>query len=340
MLKLRYIIPAIVSLIVFSDGFAQAKSTATVLRRKSTEKSESVSKPKEVTASNSRRAGVSEPGEADTQWLKIVYRDLDLEKGSNGALKNVNDNRADLFSIMINLIADGKLTAYEYVDGVERFDDSSKVDAKALLDRFNIDYTVSPDGKPVVDALDIPSGDVARYYIVERYLFDSRAGKVKRIVDAVCPVLVRGGITGSDPIRYPMFWVRLPDVSPYIASTVVMTDDDNNLARHTLDDFFTLNLYSGQLYKTRNVANKTLVQLFPDPDDLAHARDSIEQRLVAFEKGLWTPAFKGNSESKPAKEGPVAEIKESKNSPSKVKPIKEKTVSSRAGAVRSVRRKR
>lgn len=340
MFKLRYIIPAILSLIVFSDGFAQSKSTATVLRRKSTEKNESVTQPKEATAEYSRQARVSEPGDADTQWLKIVYRDLDLEKGSNGALKNVNDNKADLFTIMINLIADGRLNAYEYVDGVERFDEASKVDSKALLDRFNIDYTMSADGKPVVDALDIPSGDVARYYIVERYRFDSRAGKVKRMVDAICPVLVRGGITGSEPIRYPMFWVRMTDVSPYISSAVVMTDDDNNLARHSLDDFFTLNLYNGQLYKTRNVANKTLVQLFPDPDDLAHARDSIEQRLVAFEKGLWTPAFHGTGDAKPSKEKYQAEIKESKAATSKVKPVKEKTVSSRAGAVRSVRRKR
>lgn len=340
MLKLRYIIPAILSLLVFSGGFAQSKSTATVLRRKSAEKNESVDKTQEAKADNGRRQSrVSEPGEADTQWLKIVYRDLDLVKGHNGALKNVNDSNADLFAIMMNLIAEGKLTAYEYVDGVERFDEDWKVDPKALLDRFNVDYTLSPDGKPVIDPLDMPAGDVARYYIVERYVFDSRAGKVKRIADAICPVLVRSGIAGSEPIRYPMFWVRVSDLSPYIASTVVMTDDDNNLARHTLDDFFTLNLYSGELYKTRNVANKTLMQIFPDPDDLAHARDSIEHRLVAFEKGLWTPAFKGTGESKVTKER-HAEIKESKSTTENVKPVKEKTVSSRAGAVRSVRRKR
>ena len=339
MFKLKYIIISVLlSIIPVTDMAAQSKSTATVLRRKSTEKTETAPR---ASAGNTAARRANDVSEADTQWLKIVYRDIDLEKGRNGALKNTNDPSTDLFSIMMNGIADGSLPAYEYIDGVERFDSVSRVEPEGLLDRFGIEYTKSADNRPVIDALDMPVADVKRYYMVERYLFDSRAGKVKRLVDAVCPVLERNNPGGSGMVRYPMFWVRLSDINPGLLSIPVMTDDDNNLARHTLDDFFILNLYSGELYKTRNVANKTLMQLFPDPDDLAHARDSIEQRLVAFEKGLWTPAYVPPADGKTSKsETPRAEIKESKKTVSSVKPVKERTTSKRAGAVRSVRRKR
>ena len=48
-------------------------------------------------------------------------------------------------------------------------------------------------------------------------------------------------------------------------------------------------MYKGEIYKTRNLRNRTLMQMFPDPDDLKHAQDSIENRLKAFDKDLWVP---------------------------------------------------
>ena len=49
-------------------------------------------------------------------------------------------------------------------------------------------------------------------------------------------------------------------------SQYVFTDDDNNLPRYTYDDFFTLNLYKGNIYKTRNLRNRSMAQLYPDPE--------------------------------------------------------------------------
>ena len=108
-------------------------------------------------------------------------------------------------------------------------------------------------------------------------------------VDALCPVLHRmdeyGGI-----LKFPMFWVKLNDIRPYIAQQFVFTDDDNNLMRYNLDDFFKLKMYSGDIYKVKNMQNKSLMQLYPDSVSLAHARDSIEERLHRFDKNLWAPS--------------------------------------------------
>ena len=48
-------------------------------------------------------------------------------------------------------------------------------------------------------------------------------------------------------------------------------------------------MYTGDIYKTKNLRNLSLMQQFPEDDALKHAQDSIEQRLRAFNKDLWVP---------------------------------------------------
>ena len=55
-------------------------------------------------------------------------------------------------------------------------------------------------------------------------------------------------------------------------------------------------MYKGDIYKTRNLRNLSLMQMFPDPDDLKHAQDSIENRLRAFDRNLWVPTREGNEQ--------------------------------------------
>ncbi|MDE7156118.1 MAG: gliding motility protein GldN [Muribaculaceae bacterium] len=309
MFRTEQIIALILSVGATTVCFAQSKSTATQLRRKTIERNETDNiKPMQLQSSETNNDNI--------QWLRVVYRDLDLSKSPNGALKNTSDDRKDLFAILLKLISKGDIKAYEYQDDTERFDDRTAVNISSLFDRFDI------------NANDIPSHDVERYYIIEHYYFDSRASKFNRVVKAICPVLERRSIN-SEIIRYPMFWVMLDDIRTQINSVMVMTDDNNNVVRHSIENFFDMNMYKGDLYKTQNTTNKTLVQLYPDPDDLAHARDSIEQSLVAFEKGLWTPAFNNSNTN----------VKQNKSKAVAKKAVEEKTTPTRAGTARSVRRK-
>jgi hypothetical protein len=48
-------------------------------------------------------------------------------------------------------------------------------------------------------------------------------------------------------------------------------------------------MYKGDIYKTRNLRNKSMMQMYPDSADLHRAQDSIQQRLDNFEKKLWVP---------------------------------------------------
>jgi hypothetical protein len=74
-----------------------------------------------------------------------------------------------------------------------------------------------------------------------------------------------------------------------MAQQYVFTDDDNNLARYSIDDFFKLNMYTGEIYKTKNLRNQSLRQMYPEDEAYKHAQDSIEKRLRSFNQDLWVP---------------------------------------------------
>ena len=148
------------------------------------------------------------------------------------------------------------------------------------------------------------------YYIIEKWEFDSRSNKTHRTVEAICPVLHRSDDFGGEPVRYPMFWVRMDQLRPYLAQQYIFVDDNNNLPRYTYADYFSRNMYDGDIYKTRNLANKSMMQLYPDPDDRQRAQDSIQNRLEQFDKGLWVPSREEIIAAREAREAAEAAAEE------------------------------
>jgi len=236
--------------------------------------------------------------DSERMWMRVIYRDLEVANPKNASLyypEDIIDGQENLFRIIMRLLTDNRITAYEYLDGKEIFTDQYKLKVRDMLDRFHVLYTEakgSTEKNPrfTVEESDVPSNEVLSYYILERWEFDSRSNKTKRSVEAICPVLHRSDDFGGDAVRYPMFWVKLDALRPYLAQQYIFIDDDNNLPKYTYDDFFTLNMYDGDIYKTRNLTNKSMMQLFPDPDDRKRAQDSIQNRLDTFDKNIWVPS--------------------------------------------------
>ena len=196
--------------------------------------------------------------------------------------------------MILRVVTSGQVPAYEYLDGREMFTDEYKVKVNEMLDRFRIVYTkgkgsTEKNPKYVIEESDVPSNEVLSYYAIERYEFNSLENRVTKQVTAICPVLHRVDDYGGEPVKYPMFWVKLDQLRPFMAQQAIFVDDDNNLAKYNYDDYFQLGMYKGDIYKTRNLRNLTLMQMYPDPDDLKHAQDSIEARLRAFDRNLWVP---------------------------------------------------
>ncbi|MCQ2288161.1 MAG: gliding motility protein GldN [Muribaculaceae bacterium] len=301
--------------LMIAVGIASSASAQVVKKTEADRKNEE----KSATGITSRQQAfyeVTEPSDADLQWMKVLYRKLDLTKGKNQALyypEDPNEDGMSLFFIIMRLLADDKICAYEFLDGREMFTDEYKIKVSEMLDRFHImsqpaKGSTEKSPKFDIEDADIPGNEILSYYIIERWEFDTRSNRMRTRVEALCPVLHRMDEFGGEAIPYPMFWVKLNDIRPYIANQFIFTDDDNNLARYSLDDFFKLNMYTGEIYKTKNMRNLSLRQQFPDDDAYKHAQDSIEQRLRAFNKELWVPTREELKARAEAKENDKAQL--------------------------------
>ena len=281
----------------FSAAVAQVESGSGVRRRSENDRNKkSASDQPGVT---DRMAGFYETKDAhdaDMEYMRQIYRILDLEKPENTPLyfpEDVVDGQENLFRLMFRLVTEGKIPAYEYLDGREVFTDKYKINVGEMLDRFDIYYTTatgSTEKRPLytIEEADVPTGQVNAYYIIEKWEFDRRSNQMKTRVEAICPVLTRMGDFGGDA-RYPMFWVKFDALRPYLSQQYVFLSDDNNLARYSLDDYFNLGMYKGDIYKTQNLRNLSMAQMFPDEDDLKRAQDSIDNRLRSYGKEVWVP---------------------------------------------------
>lgn len=281
--------------LVSATAFSQQSTSSSVTRRSDKGKSAKTN----TVSDRARQRVATETSDADLAWMKVIYRSLDLNEPENAALyfpEQSVDGQENLFRIIMRLLATDQLPAYEYLDGREIFTDEYRLKVRDMLDRFHIYYTDakgSSEKHPMfnIDESDIPSQEVLGYYIIERWEFDRTEGRMRTRVEALCPVLHRTEEFGQEAVKYPMFWVNYSDLRPNLTSQLIFTDDDNNLPQSTYDDYFNLGLYKGEIYKTRNLRNKSMVQLFPDPDERKHAQDSIEKRLTSFEKDIWVPSL-------------------------------------------------
>ena len=257
----------------------------------------------------------SSANDADLMWMRVIYRDLEMDNPKNAALyypEDVVDGQENLFRIIMRLLADNAIPAYEYLDGKEIFTDQYRLKVSDMLDRFHVLYSPakgSTEKNPrfVIEESDVPANEIRSYYILERWEFDAKTNKTRRVVEAICPVLHRADEFGVDAVRYPMFWVKLDAIRPYLAQQYIFIDDDNNLPRYTYDDFFTMAMYDGDIYKTRNLTNRSMMQMFPDPDDRKRAQDSIQNRLESFDKNLWVPSREEVIAAREAREAAEAE---------------------------------
>lgn len=277
-MRIGRIIFLFASLAISLTGFCQVESAGGVTKVTDNKQTENY-KVAEMTGKRQQLYDTKMASDADVSYQKWVYRKLDLEKEKNAALyypEEIIDNQDNLFRIIYRLVSENKIPAYEYLDGREIFTDEYKINFPELLQRFELGD-------------EVPSSQVTNYYIIEKWEFDNRSNSMKTTVEAICPVLDKYGDFG-DRLHYPMFWVKYDILRPYLVNSFIAADDDNNLQRYTIDDFFTLRLYDGEIYKTKNNRNLSLAQMYPDEDALKHAQDSIDTHLNNYGKDLWVPS--------------------------------------------------
>ncbi len=236
------------------------------------------------------------PMSEDVVWRRDIYREVNLEEKANSGLYYPVEpvgTQMNLFTYLFKLVLRGDIKAYEYrLDGNEVFNDSARIKTKAFLDNYHI-YYERRNGKVYIDNSDIPSREVTAYYLKESAYYDQGTSTFHRKVVALCPIMTREDDFGDGAAKYPLFWVNYDDVSPFLSKQTMMTSDVNNAATMSVDDYFTMNMYKGKIYKTTNMLGRTLAQYCPTDSAMAKEQQRIEQELADFETNIF-----GNNEQK------------------------------------------
>ncbi len=226
-------------------------------------------------------------------WQHVVYRELDMNVGENASLYypvEPVDGMTNLFRVILEALCNGQLKAYEYMDGREMFTDNYVLNVESMLQKFEVPYqSQTAGGRTIyrVEEVDVPSNEVMSYYLKERWQYDLTGSRYTAQVLALCPVLHRMGEFGGEPVPYPMCWINFEDLRPFLRGHMIMLDGMNNAPRLTMEEYFTLNKYNGELYKVQNTRGLNLMQQYTDSASLSEARARIEAELRGFNDSIW-----------------------------------------------------
>lgn len=282
------------------------------------------------------RAQISFPTQTsmseDVVWRRDIYREIDLHDDANAGLyypKEPVGTQMNLFTYMFKLMMrgakNGGIPAYEYrLDGNEVFTDSARIKPLQFLKDQGIYFERTDKGIRLDDS-DIPSKEVTAYYVKESAYYDQATSTFHTKVLALCPIWVEewGGVDE----KKPLFWVKYDDLAPFLAKQTIMTSNLNNAATMSVDDYFTLNMYRGDIYKTNNMLGESLAKICGnDSTKLSAEQKRIEAELKEFETHIW-----GKPEQKDSLDSVAVAAQDGKQK--KTKAVKSARAASSSGTV-------
>ncbi len=361
MKRLYYIVTLLCLLLTVGSAYAQVNTPDNLQQRRGPEASrgarEQEKKDKDgmpdltVRAQDMNNRMTQEIGNA--RWMRVIYREIDLSKEKNAPLYYPTrplNGTMNLFTTIFRLMSEGKLTAYEYIPDYEVFDDEHIVKFKDVLERAYIYYEEVPGraGEApsyIINESDIPAADVQAYYVKEAWYFDQNNSVFDVKTLALCPIMTTTDDYGT-PSTMALFWLPYENIRPYINSTFIMTSSINNAKTFTLDDYFRRRMFEGEIIKTENLMNKTMVQMYPEADSLQVAQKQIETQLTSFEKSLWlqpdTTTVADGKDAKKSTKAATTSVRGTKTTNTKATTAKQSAPKAQKSAAptRSVRRTR
>ena len=230
-------------------------------------------------------------------WRRVVYRQLSIDSLANAPIfrpVRPSGQLQSLFSLLFNRFNEGSIIVYEYEDlGYENLTPERQLRFEDFLDRFGIVYDKDPSqtGNRAFKILpvDIPTQSIRSYYVKEEYYYDVKTSDVSSQIVAICPVM-DDEISMEGSVRIPLFWVKYSDLQPYLSQQPVMLSTKNNATTATMDDFFSLNLYRGQISMTLGGETAELNSEMSDSTATAARQafsNQIEGELQQFEESLY-----------------------------------------------------
>lgn len=243
------------------------------------------------------------PMEDETvEWKQDVYRELSLLEPANAGLfspADQLDKPQGLFAHIFDMAVKRIIHLYKYeIDGNEKLIPRNEMGIKNFLDDYHIAYTADSTGRLTFNKNDIPYAEVTTFYIKEAVYYDAVNSSFRTKVIALCPVLVMEDEFNDQPVRYPLFWVKYQEMERYMQHVIFRPEIRNLAVRMTMDDFFTLNRYKGDIYKVYNPHATTLSQYCKNDTVMQEEQQRIERNLQEVRRRVYNIYHREKKEDK------------------------------------------
>jgi len=228
--------------------------------------------------------------EEDVFYSKRVWREIDLRDTINSVL---NTENSKLIEVLLEAVGNEELTAYSPKDTTSgkllEDNDSFKIaltSAEALRNARGTSEGEADEkgkiGEPVLKRL--RADEFLKYRIKEDWILDTKRSIFEPRIVGLAPLkMVEGN-------WQPVFWIYY-DEARTLLSKKKLQDPENDASVLTFDDFFVRRLFSSNIVKETNPANKTIVEILnqTDPKDPRKLYESerIKKGMADYEQSLW-----------------------------------------------------
>ena len=193
--------------------------------------------------------------EEDVFYSKRVWREIDLRDTINSVLKSENSK---LIDILMEAIANEELTVYSPKDTTQgkllEDNDSFRIAMTAQEALMSARGTSEgePDANGKIGAPTLRrlrSDEFMKYRIKEDWIFDIKRSVFEPRIVGIAPMkMVEGN-------WQPVFWIYYDEARPLLSKSR-LTNPGNDASVLTYDDFFVRRLFSSNIVKETNPANK------------------------------------------------------------------------------------
>jgi gliding motility associated protien GldN len=227
--------------------------------------------------------------EADVQWLKRIWRIVDLREKINHTLyfpvEPIQDRRS-LTQVVYAAVLEGAITPYGTLDD-EFTIQLTKAEVEQMTTKVDTEFIENQFGEiePVPIKEEFNPGNVKRYRLKEEWFIDNQRSVMDVRIIGMCPVTEKFDENGEYKGELPLFWIYFPEARATFANVPVF-NTHNDAERRTLEDIFWKRRFASYVYKESNVYDRKIQDYKVDLDLLLEGKE-IEDAMFNREQDLW-----------------------------------------------------
>lgn len=224
--------------------------------------------------------------EADVMWKKTIWRVVDFRQKMNQGFyfpTTPHDNWKNLYTVLIDGIKDGYVTAYNA---------DITVDSKGdLLEKISFDEIMKQHERTTMIGRDVVTdniniNDVTRCLIKETWYFDKQRSQLMVRILAICPIEMREINRTGQKDQYPLFWVPYNEETRQVLVQHPFHNRSNTAAQLNYDEVFVKRMFDSYIVREENVYDRAITDYAQGIDALKES-ERIKSSIIDFEQNLW-----------------------------------------------------